>query len=90
MASIPLSDSIWNHYGGYMADLLIRNISREVLNDIDKNAAALGISRTEYVRRMLMQVSVSSNEPVTEQHLRNLINLLPDLMSDEIMDGAWR
>lgn len=73
-----------------MADLLIRNLSLDVLNDLDKNAAALGISRVEYVRRMLIQISVSSNESVTEQHLKNLITLLPDLTSDEIMDGAWR
>ena len=73
-----------------MADLLIRNLSLDVLNDLDKNAAALGISRVEYVRRMLIQISVSSNESVTEQHLTNLITLLPDLTSDEIMDGAWR
>lgn len=73
-----------------MADLLIRNLSLEVLQDLDMKAVDLGISRAEYVRRTLTQISASSNESVTEQHLKNLITLLPDLASQEIMDGAWR
>ncbi|MDO8336392.1 MAG: hypothetical protein Q8K48_07910 [Candidatus Planktophila sp.] len=73
-----------------MADLLIRNLSLEVLQDLDIKAANLGISRAEYVRRTLTQISASSIESVTEQHLKNLIALLPDLANEEIMDGAWR
>jgi hypothetical protein len=30
-----------------------------------------------------------SNEPVTEQHLAALVELLPDLGDAEVMRGAW-
>ncbi len=73
-----------------MADLLIRDINPELLTELDKKAMVLGISRVEYIRRTLTKVLSESNESVTEAHLKNLVNLLPDLADQEIMDGAWR
>jgi hypothetical protein len=38
---------------------------------------------------MLIQ-DLPDNESVTEQHLRALAQLLPDLADEEIMRGAWK
>ncbi len=73
-----------------MADLLIRDINPKLLTELDKKALILGISRVEYIRRTLAKALSESNESVTEAHLKNLANLLPDLADQEIMDGAWR
>ena len=73
-----------------MADLLIRDLSPEVLNALDENARAIGISRSEYVRRKLMQETASGQESCTELHLKNLLDLLPDLADESIMVNAWR
>lgn len=73
-----------------MADLLIRDLSPEVLNALDENARAIGISRSEYVRRKLMQETASGQELCTELHLKNLLDILPDLADESIMANAWR
>jgi len=73
-----------------MADLLVRNLSPEVLAALDAGASQLGLSRNEFVRRRLSQELNQSRQTVTEAHLRGLLELLPDLADPEIMDAAWR
>lgn len=73
-----------------MADLLVRNVSAEVVAALDSGAAQLGISRNEFVRRRLNQELQQSHQSVTEAHLRNLLQLLPDLADADVMDAAWR
>ena len=73
-----------------MADLLVRNVSAEVIAALDAGAAQLGVSRNEFVRRRLSQELQQSHESVTEAHLRGLLELLPDLADPKIMDNAWR
>lgn len=73
-----------------MSDLLIRDLTPEILAALDRRATILGVSRAEYVRRTLAQSLSSSTESVTEAHLAGLLDLLPDLADEEIMDGAWR
>ena len=73
-----------------MTDLLIRDITPEILIALDAKASALGISRVEYVRRTLAQSLSASTESVTEEHLSELLELLPDLADEEIMEQAWR
>lgn len=73
-----------------MADLLVRNVPAEVVAALDAGAAQLGVSRNEFVRRRLNQELQQSYESVTETHLRNLLQLLPDLADAEVMDAAWR
>lgn len=72
-----------------MADLLIRDVNPEILAVLDMKASALGLSRVEYVRRTLSQVLSISTESVTEQHLSDLLELLPDLADEQIMEQAW-
>ena len=73
-----------------MSDLLIRDVHPEILALLDMKASALGLSRVEYVRRTLSQVLSISTESVTEQHLSDLLELLPDLADEKIMEQAWR
>lgn len=73
-----------------MADLLIRDLTPEILNALDVRASALGLSRVEYVRRTLAQSISTATESVTEQHLFELLELLPDLANKKIMEQAWR
>lgn len=72
-----------------MADLLIRDLSPEVVSALDVKARTLGISRVELVRRSIAREVAVSTESVTEQHLSALAELLPDLGNVEIMRGAW-
>ena len=73
-----------------MADLLIRDVHPEILAVLDLKASALGLSRVEYVRRTLSQTLSFSTESVTEQHLIGILELLPDLADEKIMEQAWR
>ena len=73
-----------------MTDLLIRDITPEILIALDIRASALGLSRVEYVRRTLAQSLSASTESVTEEHLSELLELLPDLADEKIMEQAWR
>ena len=73
-----------------MADLLIRDLAPEILNALDVRANALGLSRVEYVRRTLAQSISAATESVTQRHLIELLELLPDLADKKIMEQAWR
>jgi hypothetical protein len=75
--------------GARMADILIRNVPDEVLAAIDANAKRLGVSRTEYLRRVLGRERVQNEEPVTVEQLRRVASLLGDLDDPEVMAGAW-
>jgi hypothetical protein len=72
-----------------MADLLIRDLAPEIVIALDAKAKTLGISRVELIRRSIVREVSISTESVTEQHLAQLANLLPDLGDVEIMRGAW-
>ncbi|HUW88693.1 MAG TPA: antitoxin [Candidatus Paceibacterota bacterium] len=73
-----------------MADLLIRDLTPEVMAALENKAALLGLSRVEYVRRTLTQEVRMGTESVTEKHLASLLVLLPDLSNEQVMENAWR
>lgn len=74
-----------------MPDILVRGISHEALARIDQAAAALGLSRNEYLRRSL---DVSHPGPamprVTLADLERASEAARDLLDPEVMDDAWR
>jgi hypothetical protein len=72
-----------------MPDVLIRNLSPEDLAMIDDNAARLGISRSEYLRRTIEQEARRSKRKLTIDDLERLAELCADLDDEEIMRGAW-
>lgn len=73
-----------------MADLLIRDLTPEVMAALENKAALLGLSRVEYVRRTLTQEVRMGTESVTAKHLASLLVLLPDLSNEQVMENAWR
>ena len=72
-----------------MTDILIPDVPDKVLATIDNNAKRLGISRVEYVHRLLAQERPIDAEPVTLEHLKNFAQLTADLNDPEVMSGAW-
>lgn len=72
-----------------MPDVLIRNFPAEDLTRLDEQAARLGISRSEYLRRHLHREARRTVGPVTPADLRAVADLLPDLADETIMSDAW-
>ncbi|WP_426593362.1 antitoxin [Cellulomonas sp. McL0617] len=72
-----------------MPDVLIRNFSAEDLTLLDEQAARLGISRSEYLRRHLHREARRTVGPVTVTDLRALGDLVADLADETVMGNAW-
>jgi hypothetical protein len=72
-----------------MSDLLIRNVSDDVIAAIDAHAVSLGLSRNEYLRRRLDQERRIGSRPVTMDHLRLFAERCQDLADPEVMRQAW-
>ena len=72
-----------------VSDVLIRDVPDEVLNTIDARAAALGISRAEYVRRRLTQDAAVAPVVVTVADLQQLGSTFGDLADPDVMAGTW-
>ena len=56
---------------------------------IDRRAADLGLSRSEYLRRLLSQQAGRSEVPVTVADLQRLSYLARDLDDPDVMNQAW-
>ncbi len=72
-----------------MPDVLIRNVPAEELSLLDEQAARLGLSRTDYLRRHLHREARRTSGSVTVADLRAIAVLLPDLADDTVMSDAW-
>lgn len=72
-----------------MADVLIRDVPDDVVSAIETKAKRLGLSRTEYLRRQMLRVASTSDEPVTVESLRQFAQTFADLADPEVMHGAW-
>jgi hypothetical protein len=70
-------------------DILIRDVPAEDLARIDAQAARLGLSRTEYLRRRLRQDAARAAEPVTPADLAHFSERFADLADREVMRRAW-
>jgi hypothetical protein len=73
-----------------MSDMLIRDIPEDVLATLDANAARLGLSRSEYIRRELTRVAQRSASSVTTDDLQRFTTTFSDLADAEVMDQAWK
>jgi hypothetical protein len=70
--------------------MLIRDVPEDVLTAIDANAARLGLSRSEYVRRELSRVAQRSASSVTADDLQRFVTTFSDLAHTDVMDQAWK
>lgn len=70
-------------------DILIRNLSIEVIHAIDEQADELGVSRAEFVRRELTAVAQRTKPAMTAQDLVVFGERFADLEDQGVMAGAW-
>ena len=74
-----------------MPDILIRDLSQEVVDRIDAAAANLGLSRNEYLRRKIEEgVTPVGRQPVTDEDWERSAEAFADLADPAVMDSAWR
>ena len=71
-----------------MADLLIRGVPEHVVHAIDANARRAGVSRAEYLRRLLARAAGRSTA-VDLGELVRLGELTADLVDPSVIDDAW-
>lgn len=71
-----------------MTDILIRDVAESDLRRIDEKAANAGISRTEYLRRLIAE---DARRPLAATTLRATdFAKFADLADDELMTAAWQ
>ncbi|MGD7732796.1 ribbon-helix-helix protein, CopG family [Propionibacteriaceae bacterium G57] len=74
-----------------MTNVLIRGLSEAAVARIDAEAAALGLSRNEFLRRRLEQdASAPVATTVTADDWRRSAEVFGDLADPGVMDDAWR
>jgi hypothetical protein len=72
-----------------MTDVLIRNVPEEDLMRIDEQAARLGLSRSEYLRRRILSEASRTGFTVERADLDRFAALSEDLVDDDVMRSAW-
>ena len=72
-----------------MADVLIRGLSDEVLSALDAQAARLGLSRNELIKRELGQLRQRQGGVVEPSHLRRFAETFSDLADGDLIGQAW-
>jgi hypothetical protein len=72
-----------------MADILIRDVPDDVVNALDSHAQRVGLSRTEYLRRLLAAQKPADQGTVTVAGLARSAEALADLDDPEVMRRAW-
>ncbi len=79
-----------------MADMLIPNVPDDVVAAVDANADRAGLSRADYIHRVLLRErdrARAVETPGPEDPLecfRRLAETFADARDPEIMAGAWR
>ena len=74
-----------------MPNILIRDLSQEAVNRIDAEAANLGLSRNEYLRRKLEEGTRPTGErTVTAEDWQRSAEVFADLADPAVMGEAWR
>jgi len=71
-------------------NLLIRDIPENVVSALDAEAERLGLSRSEYLRRILTQATARTGHSVTVAELASFEDAFSDLADPAVMDDAWR
>ena len=70
-----------------MTDILIRDVPDDVVATLDANAQRVGLTRAEYLRRVLAR---EQGPEVTREDLNRFAKRTTDLGDPEVMTAAWR
>lgn len=73
-----------------MPDVLIRGLSDITVARIDAEAASLGLSRNEYLRRKFESERSASVSKLTVDDLRRAGAAATDLDDAQVMGSAWQ
>lgn len=73
-----------------MPDVLIRGLSDAAVARIDAEAASLGLSRNEYLRRRFESERSSATGKLTVDDLRRAAAAAQDLDDPQVMASAWQ
>lgn len=71
-----------------MVDILVRDVPDDVVAAIEVNARAVGLSRVEYLRRLLERERTTGGD-VTVESLRRFGQTFCDLADGDVMQSAW-
>lgn len=71
-------------------NVLVRDVPDDVVAVLDAEAARQGLSRSEYLRRTLTQLSRTSGRTATVDDLARFTRTFQDLGDPEVMEHAWR
>ena len=72
-----------------MTNILVRDLDPAVVEQIDRYAAELVLSRNELLRRRLTALATECPRKLTRKGLERLSYLTRDLLDDDVMRGAW-
>jgi hypothetical protein len=75
--------------GTPMSNLLVRDLPEAVMAALDAQAARLGLSRSEFVRRRLTNEARRTSGRVTMGDLDRFARTFDDLADDDLMRQAW-
>ncbi len=73
-----------------MTSILIRGLSDEAIDRVDAEAAALGLSRNEYLRRQLEGDVPQRTVKGTQEDWTRSAEILADLADPDVMAQAWQ
>ena len=73
-----------------MTDMLIPDVPGDVIAALDAHAGRLGLSRSEYIRRVLAQDAARPASPVSVQDLARFTEIFGDLADPHVLSQAWR
>ena len=71
-----------------MTDILIRGVSDDDLRNLDACAKRLGLSRNQYLQRVIAQFG-TSRPPVTVVDLQWFCDAIADLSNEDFESRAW-
>jgi hypothetical protein len=71
-----------------VSDILIRDVPKATVAEIDRRAAKQGISRSEFLRRWL-RAALQPADSVSPADFHRLSQLAGDLADPDIMRDAW-
>jgi hypothetical protein len=70
-----------------VADILIRDVPDDVVAAVDANAKRAGLTRAEYLRRVLAD---QQGPAMTREQLTRFAERTADLGDPEVMAAAWQ
>ena len=72
-----------------MPDILIRDVPEDVVSAIEQRAQRCGLSRAEYLRRVLARERSGWDRGVTVADLELFATVFVDLTDPDLMSRAW-